>query len=248
MHFLEPTTQLLYKYDREVECGSHKQKTNQEITQAIEDARLRMIGGQVIAHSLFYHEEPKEDASYIFNDLSSFNLMRKQEYSLTSDLKELNFIIKRAIPKLTIGYTIIMGVTCFIAFLIAKCYLRAGWLASLSAISTWMKTLNDLHKLKKEKEKREKYKKDQERAEQEVIELKGAHENIIDAFREITTDQLSSMESIMKRMDIVEAHISQIIEKRLAHTGTYNVQEGRMIQSVLSLDWKATHSGVATTV
>ena len=94
-------------------------------------------------HALFKHEEPLEDASQLFNEKSSYDLIRRQEYSMTDYMKELSFTIRKAIPKLTIAYTIIVAATCLVAFIIAKCQLKAGWLASLAMISSWIKILND---------------------------------------------------------------------------------------------------------
>ena len=149
--YLEPATQLLHEYDRKMYCEDEDTEEHDQIVQKIEDTRLKRVADYIIARALYQSKQPLEDASFLFNEESSFNFTIKQEYSLSRDLKELNYMVRRALPKVALIYTIALTTTGLVAFIIAKCHLKAGWLPSMAAISAWIKVINDLRKLRKEK-------------------------------------------------------------------------------------------------
>ena len=58
IRYLEPVTQMLYKYDREIQYTTKTVAKHVQAVQDIEDERLRRTASHVIAHTLYQHEEP----------------------------------------------------------------------------------------------------------------------------------------------------------------------------------------------
>ena len=96
-------------------------------------------------------------------------------------------MIRRTLPKIAIIYMIILTT-------IVKCHLKAGWLQSAAAISTWVKVINDLEKLSQDNIRK-----------QQAREHKQNNCRIVG----VVKDQQSCLEDIQVRVVRLEAIIGR---------------------------------------